>query len=79
MIFAEYRASSIWDLDAICQQLNITRDAVVEYEVKWDKLILTYRDADGDECEEKIQPNVFSASNTIDNFDWKRPYKVEEA
>ena len=75
MIYAEYRASSIWDLDDICQQLNITRDAVVDYYVKWDNLILTYRDADGDECEEKFQPNVFSASN---NFDWKRPDKVTE-
>jgi len=75
MIYAEYRTSSVWDLDNICQQLDIARDAVVDYYVKWDALFLTYRDADGNECEEEFEPNMFSAS---DNFDWKRPENVTE-
>ena len=71
MIYAEYRASSIWDLDDICQQLDITRDAVVDYYVKWDALFLTYRDADGNECEEEFEPNMFQQVITLIGNDLK--------
>ena len=70
MIYAEYRISSIWNLDEICEDLEIDPANVVDYYVKWDKLFLTYTDEDGDQIEVEYEPNVFSASN---EFDWKRP------
>jgi hypothetical protein len=74
-IYANYQASSIWDLDEICEQLEITRDKITSYYVKWDKLFVSYIDQDGDEVEEEFEPNQFSAS---ENFDWKRPESVVE-
>lgn len=74
-IYANYQVCSTWDLDAICEQLGITRERVQSYYVKWDALHLSYLDEDGDEVEEEFEPNQWSAS---DNFDWKRPDSVVE-
>ena len=70
MIYANYEIASIWDLDEVCEEHEIDPANVVEHYVKWDTLYLTYKDADGEEQEIEIQPNVFNAS---ENFDWKRP------
>jgi hypothetical protein len=75
MIYAEYKVSSVWNLDKICKKLKIDPANVVEYYVKWDKLFLTYTDAEGDEVEVEYHPNVFCAS---EHFDWKRPEEVCE-
>jgi hypothetical protein len=75
IVYAEYRVSSSWNLDEICEELGITTDDVVEYYVKWEKLFLTYTDSDGDEVEVEYEPNLFCAS---ENFDWKRPDSVVE-
>ena len=72
IVYAEYRVSSTWDLDQICEELGIATDDVVEYYVKWEKLFLTYTDSDGDQVEVEYEPNLFCAS---ENFDWKRPYE----
>ena len=74
MIYAEYKVSSVWNLDKICKDLEIDPANVVDYDVKWDKLYLTYTDAEGDEVEVEYDPNVFCAS---EHFDWKRPVAVE--
>ena len=70
MIYANYEIASIWDLDEVCEEHEIDPANVVSYYVKWDKLFLTYKDADGDEQEIEVEPNCFSAS---ENFDWKHP------
>jgi hypothetical protein len=75
IVYAEYRVSSSWNLDEICEELGITTDNVVSYYVKWEKLYLTYTDSDGDEVEVEYDPNLFCAS---ENFDWKRPDSVVE-
>ena len=72
IVYAEYRVCSSWDLNLICEDLDITTDDVVEYYVKWEKLYLTYTDSDGDQVEVEYDPNVYSAS---ENFDWKRPHE----
>jgi hypothetical protein len=74
MIYAEYKVSSVWNLDKICKKLKIDPANVVDYSVKWDKLYLTFTDAEGDEVEVEYDPNVFCAS---EHFDWKRPVAVE--
>ena len=70
IVYAEYRVSSTWDLDQICEDLGIATDDVVEYYVKWEKLRLTYIDSEGDQVEVEYEPNLFCAS---EHFDWKRP------
>jgi hypothetical protein len=75
IVYAEYRVCSSWDLNQICEELDITYDDVVEYYVKWDKLFLTYTDSDGDEVEVEYNPNLFCAS---EQFDWKRPTEEHE-
>jgi hypothetical protein len=67
--------SSSWDIEEICKDLEITLEQVKDYYVKWDKLVLTYIDADGEECEEEFEPNDFSAS---ENFDWKYPTETQD-
>jgi hypothetical protein len=74
-ITATYVTSSSWDIEEICKDLEITLEQVKDYYVKWDKLFLTYIDADGEECEEEFEPNDFSAS---ENFDWKRPTETQD-
>jgi hypothetical protein len=73
-IYANYQVCSTWDLDEICENLEITREQVKSYYVKWDELVLTYIDSDGDEQEVEIPPTGFPASE----FDWKRPHSVVE-
>lgn len=73
-IIATYAAQSCWDLDEVCDDLEITKDSIVDYYIKYDTLFLTYKDADGDECEEEVRPNVYSV---IDN-DFKHPDEVTE-
>ena len=75
MIYAEYRISSIWNLDEVCADNDIDPANVVDYYIKWDTLYLTYKDADGEEQKIEIEPNYFSAS---EGFDWKRPDEVNE-
>ena len=78
IVYAEYRMSSTWDLDQICEDIGIATDNVVEYYVKWDKLYLTYTDSEGDQVEVEYEPNLFCAS---ENFDYKRPteeYTLDE-
>ena len=70
IVYAEYRMSSTWDLDQLCEDIGIATDDVVEYYVKWDKLYLTYTDSEGDQVEVEYEPNMFCAS---ENFDYKRP------
>ena len=73
IVYAEYRISSSWDLDQLCEELGITTDDVVDYYVKWEKLRLTYTDSDGDQVEVEYEPNLFCAS---EHFDYKRPTEV---
>ena len=74
VIYANYEVCSTWDLDEVCENLDIKRSQIKEYYVKWDQLVLTYIDDDGEEVEEEIAPG-FSAS---EEFNWKHPTTVVE-
>ncbi len=75
MIHAHYQATSTWDLDEICNELNITRSSILDYYIKWDQLHLTYTNSSNEKVEQSFDPNVFCAS---DDFDWKRPVDIED-
>ena len=72
-IYANYEVCSTWDLDEICDELGIERSQIKEYYVKWDQLVLTYIDAQGQEVEEEIEPG-----SPASEFDFKRPTSVVE-
>ncbi len=72
-IYANYEVCSTWDLDEVCEGLGIERSQVKEYYVKWDQLVLTYINADGEEVEEEIDPMIPASE-----FDFKRPTSVVE-
>lgn len=73
-VYATYTISSVWNLDEILEELQIDAASLESHYVKWDKLFLTYIDADGEEVEVEYEPNRANASR---DFDWKSP-SVEE-
>jgi hypothetical protein len=77
-IYAEYRVSSVWDMDLILEDLEITKEQVIETSVKWDLLYIDYTDAEGQAQTAEIAPNVFCASSDIDGQCFKYPQTVTE-
>jgi hypothetical protein len=77
-IYAEYRLSSVWDLDLILKGLGITADKITDKWVKWDTLHIEYIDADGQEQTAEFEPNITCASNDVDGQYFQHPETVTE-
>ena len=73
IVTALYQTFSEWDLAKIFAQLGIKEEDVVDYEVKYDFMSLTYTDSDGNTVEQQFAPNVFCASK---EYDYKWPEEV---
>jgi hypothetical protein len=73
-ITAYYTTASTWDMADVLEELGIEAHQVKDYYIKWDMLVLTYIDADGEEQEEEIAPTFCGTEQP----DFKRPSDVED-
>lgn len=57
-IIAYYTSSSSWDMQEVMEQLDIELAQVMDYQVKWNKLFLTYKDKYGQALTVEVEPTL---------------------